>query len=100
MIKRIHPIFENYKILFAISINFFPALSAICNIYKIPYISVIVDCPVFELYSHEIQNPVNRIFIFDREQWKIFHKYNPDCIFHLPLCADINSYSNRSFKTE
>lgn len=93
LIKHISPILENNKILFVMSINFFPALSAICNIYKIPYVSLIVDCPVWELYSHEIQNPVNRIFIFDKMQWLKFQKYNPASIFHLPLSADINSYS-------
>ena len=38
------------------SINFFPFLAEVCNIYHIRYLSWIVDSPVMELYSTSIQN--------------------------------------------
>lgn len=47
------------------SINFYPVLSEICNIMKIPYICWTVDSPVMELYSDSYSNEWNRIFLFD-----------------------------------
>ena len=50
---------------FVFTVNFFPVISEVCNIFRIPYVSWIVDCPVMELYSHSIRNQCNRIFLFD-----------------------------------
>lgn len=74
---------------FVFSINFFPQLSEVCNIFHIRYISWIVDSPVMELYTASIQNSCNRIFIFDREQFNNISPFNPDCIFHFPLAVNI-----------
>ena len=76
------------------SINFFPIISEVCRIYKVPYICQTVDCPVFELYSHSIKNEWNRIFCFDYAQYLEFHPNNPDCIFYLPLAADVEHYDS------
>ena len=38
---------KNVDVIF--TINFYPFISEVCNIYKIPYISWIVDSPVVEL---------------------------------------------------
>ncbi len=70
------------------SINFFPIVSEVCNIFHIPYICWVVDCPVMELYSHSIRNPWNRIFLFDYAMYEEFHPQNPQGIFYLPLGAD------------
>ena len=71
-----------------ISINYYPILSSICNIFKIRYISWTVDSPVMELYSHTISNEWNRTFLFDRIQYETFHPLNPDRIFYLPLAVN------------
>lgn len=94
LVKRISKLISDASPLFVISINFFPALSSVCNIYKVPYISIIVDCPVWELYSYEVANPVNHIFVFDRIQWKRISPQNPSGVIHLPLCADTKTFSN------
>ncbi len=70
------------------SINFFPIVSEVCNIFHIPYACWVVDCPVMELYSHSIRNPWNRIFLFDYAMYEEFHPQNPQGIFYLPLGAD------------
>lgn len=77
---------SNYDFVF--SINFFPFISEVCNIFKICYICWTVDCPVMELYSNSIQNPWNRIFMFDRAQYEEFYAQNPSCIFYLPLASN------------
>lgn len=70
------------------SINFFPVVSDVCNIFKIPYVCWIVDSPVMELYAYAIRNPWNRIFLFDYALFEEFSGENPDCIFYLPLGAN------------
>ena len=70
------------------SINFFQIVSEVCNIFQIPYVCWVVDCPVMELYSHSIRNPWNRIFLFDYAMYEEFHPQNPQGIFYLPLGAD------------
>lgn len=76
------------------SINFFPIISEICNIYKIPYICWTVDCPIMELYSDAIKNPYNRIFLFDHAQYHEFSPKNPNCIFYLPLASYVKQFDN------
>ena len=71
------------------TINFFPAISEVCNIFKIPYICWIVDSPVLELFSKSIQNPCNRIFVFDRMQYRDIVQFNPEHIFYFPLAVNI-----------
>lgn len=70
------------------SINFFPVVSEVCNIFHIPYVCWIVDSPVMELYSHSIRNSWNRIFLFDYALFEEFRGENPRGIFYLPLGAD------------
>lgn len=76
------------------TINFFPVISDVCNILKIPYISWIVDSPVMELFTKSIQNPCNRVFLFDREQYRELASYNPNGIFHFPLAVNVNDKQN------
>ena len=73
---------------FVFSINYYPFLSEVCNIYKIRYICQTVDSPVIDLFSCTVKNEWNRIFLFDLSQYKEFHPLNPDCIFHLPLATN------------
>ncbi|MGN0350667.1 MAG: DUF3880 domain-containing protein [Roseburia sp.] len=81
---------KNYSFVF--TINFFPTISEICNIYKLTYLSLIVDSPVMELYSNSICNSCNRIFLFDRALYEEFSPYNPDGIFHLPLATNVSRW--------
>ena len=75
---------------FVFSINFFPNVSDVCNIFHIRYFSWTVDSPVMSIFTKQIGNEWNRTFLFDREQYKDVYKYNPDRIFHLPLAANVN----------
>lgn len=71
------------------TINFYPAISEVCNIFKIPYICWVVDSPILELFSKSIQNPCNRIFVFDHMQYQDIAQYNPGHIFYFPLAVNI-----------
>lgn len=77
---------KSYHMVFGI--NFFPVISEVCKIFKLPYVCWIVDSPVMELYSHSIRNHWNRIFLFDYALYEEFAPENPECIFYLPLGAN------------
>ena len=79
---------------FVFSINFYPFISEVCNIFKIRYLCWTVDSPVAELYSPAIYNEWNRIFLFDSAQYNSFIHYNPNCIFHLPLASNPARWSS------
>lgn len=77
---------KKYDMVF--SINFFPIVSDVCNIFKIPYVCWIVSSPLMELYAYAIRNAWNRIFMFDYAMYEEFAGENPDCIYYLPLGAN------------
>ncbi len=81
---------KDYRFVF--TVNFFPAISECCNIYHIPYLSLIVDSPVLELFSTSIANPWNRIFLFDHALYEEFVHFNPLCIFYLPLAVNVKRW--------
>lgn len=77
---------------FVFSINFFPAISYTCEKLKVPYVCWSVDSPVPELFSNALKNSCNRIFLFDRAQYDFFSPINPDCIYYLPLAANVRRW--------
>lgn len=79
---------------FVFSINFFPAISYTCNHFKIPYVCWSVDSPVPELFSNALKNEWNRIFLFDRAQYELFHPINPEHIFYLPLATNVKRWED------
>ena len=80
---------DNYDFVF--TINFYPAISEVCNIYKIPYVCWSVDSPVLELYAKSMTNDYNRVFLFDYGQYQELMPLNPKRIFHLPLATNVAS---------
>lgn len=80
----------NYEFVF--SINFFPIISRLCNVLKIPYVCWLVDSPVFQMYSDAVQGEYNRIFIFDRALYEQYYPKNPEGIFHLPLATNTDHW--------
>ncbi|MCR4806605.1 MAG: DUF3880 domain-containing protein [Lachnospiraceae bacterium] len=74
------------------SINYYPAISEVCRIYKVIYASQTVDSPIFTLFDKSIKNETNRIFLFDRAQYELFSPFNPDCIFHRPLISSVERF--------
>nr|WP_297705504.1 glycosyltransferase [uncultured Butyrivibrio sp.] len=89
--------------LFIFSINYFPFLSILCQRLGILYVAVSVDCPVFEIFHTSIRNRVNRVFLFDRQQYLSVKDENPECIFHLPLgsaCERTSALLGNEFKPQ
>lgn len=90
-IKGLSETLSRERYAFVFSVNFFPSVSDICSILGIPYVCLIVDSPVLELFSKSLKNECNRIFLFDRRLYEDFHPKNPGCIFHIPLAANVRA---------
>lgn len=88
-IKGLNELLKQDTYSFIFSINFFPSVSDVCNIWGIPYLCLIVDSPVLELFSTSLANPCNKVFLFDRQLYNDFHHINPDRIFHIPLATNV-----------
>lgn len=88
-IKGLNELLKQDTYSFIFSINFFPSVSDVCNIWGIPYLCLIVDSPVLELFSTSLTNPCNKVFLFDRQLYNDFHHINPDGIFHIPLATNV-----------
>lgn len=103
-VREVSKVLEEHPCDIAFSINFFPFLSDVCNIFHIRYVSWTVDSPVMELYSKQIKNKWNRTFIFDKADFLDVREFNPDCIFYLPLGANTAKkeklFTGDSLKTE
>ena len=83
---------EEHGPVFVYGVNYYPAISEVCRIYNVVYISQTVDSPIFTLFDKSIQNPTNRILLFDRAQYDLFSKYNMDGILHLPLASAVDRF--------
>lgn len=91
-IQNVEKIFKQGRPLFVFSINFYPAVAQICEIYGVLYLCWTVDSPVPELFSTAITCKTNRIFLFDYAQYSYFSPYNQEGIFHLPLASCVERF--------
>lgn len=90
-IKLVNDRLANDSFLFVFSINFFPGISDLCQIYGIPYVCWTVDSPLIELYSKSICNSVNRIFVFDKSQFESVSKFTNNVAL-LPLATNVTRW--------
>lgn len=91
VVDGLSKVFDKEKYMFVFSINFFPAVSEICQVYGVPYVCWTVDSPVMELFSPSLKNSVNRVFFFDRAQYEYFGKGLANC-FYLPLATNVSRW--------
>lgn len=68
--------------------DYFPLISMLCEINKIPYISWIYDCPQLTLQSVTLKNSNNYIFCFDRLFTERLVQMGAQNCFHFPLAGD------------
>ena len=91
-VQLVEQVLQNDRPLFIFSINFYPVIADICQIYKIPYLCWTVDSPVPELFSQSICHNTNHIFLFDYAQYEQFSPYNPTGVHYLPLAANTERF--------
>lgn len=69
------------------SYDYFPLISMICDINKIPYISWVYDCPQYTLQSETLKNKFNYIFCFDKSYAERLNHMGAVNCFHFPLAG-------------
>ncbi len=80
---------EGFGLIF--SFDFFPVISRVAMKLEIPYISWIYDMPHITLYSPEVKNEVNHIFIFDYDLYlKLMEKGYSSHLYYMPLGVNVN----------
>lgn len=85
------------------SYDYFPLISMICEINKIPYISWIYDCPQYTLMSKTLSNECNYIYCFDRIFTSRLQKMGAVHCTHYPLShmpllkKDMESINGKAF---
>ncbi|MBE5894758.1 MAG: spore maturation protein CgeB [Lachnospiraceae bacterium] len=93
-VTDVSSILKKHTVLFVFSVNFFPAVSDTCELFRVPYVSWTVDSPVMELFSPALSNKCNRTFLFDRAQYEYFRPKNPEGIFYLPLATNTERWDS------
>lgn len=74
------------------SFDYFPLLSMIAHVIKIPYLSWVYDCPMYTLLSKTIQNPENCIFCFDEKYSMELQARGAAHVCCFPLGTDCNGF--------
>lgn len=80
------------------SFDYFPVLSMIAHVAKIPYMSWIYDCPLDTLLSKTVANPENYIFCFDQHYASELSGRNENSVYYFPLGTDYDGFQNRISK--
>ncbi len=70
------------------SCDYLPVLSDYAQNHNIIYISWVYDCPHYTLLSRTIYNSVNRIHVFDRNQYNELVSYGCTNVYHQPLAVN------------
>ncbi len=67
------------------SFDYYPCISDACQKYNTPYVSWVFDCPHYTLDSHTITNPVNKVFVFDKERYRQMKAKGTTTVRYSPL---------------
>ena len=76
---------HHHKAEAAFSFDYFPLISSICEVNKIPYLAWIYDCPMYTLMSPTLSNSFNYIFCFDEAYAVRLQQEGAKNCFHFPL---------------
>ncbi len=75
------------------SFDFFPAIAEVCQKNNVPYVSWVFDCPHYPLFSPSVNNPVNRIFVFDKDLHLKLKDKGIYTVYHSPLAVNVKRLS-------
>lgn len=82
---------NNYDVIF--SINYIPDISIIANEKNILYISWTYDSPNTSPLEPTLQNSINRVFIFDSDEYQKLKEAGIKNIYYLPLAVNVERLS-------
>ena len=71
------------------TVNYYPAISNLCNHHGIRYVSWIYDAPYRRLFSETVVNPCNQIYVFDRKLYLECHNAGISTVHYLPMAVNV-----------
>lgn len=72
------------------SYDYFPLISMLCDMNRLPYVSWIYDCPMNTLMSGTLRNESNYIFCFDALYTEKLCALGAKHVYHFPLAVEGN----------
>lgn len=78
---------------FFFTMNYFSAISNICNAYGVKYVSWTCDNPLIAMYDESVFHACNYIFAFDKSNYLEFKDRGVKHIYHLPLAVNTSRLS-------
>lgn len=97
--KAFDDMFIQNKYLFVFSFNYFPSVSNGCKRQNIKYLAFVYDNPLTSLFSYTIINPINYVFIFDKNLFNKLSSYGINTVYYLPLCVNAERFDRMNFPT-
>lgn len=88
--ERMNRLLQKKRYDAVISFDFFQIISRVCNEHSIPYISWVWDSPQINLYSKEVFNACNYIFLFDKEAYEELTEIGVKTMYYLPLAVNVD----------
>ncbi|MFA9377776.1 MAG: DUF3880 domain-containing protein [Lachnotalea sp.] len=89
---------SDYNLVF--TLNYYPAVSEGCNQTNAKYASWIYDSPFVKLYSANIINKCNYIFIFDKFTFNELSSKGIKTVYYLPLAVNTKRLSQLQFSSQ
>lgn len=77
---------ESYEFFF--TMNYFPAISNLCEQMHLRYVCWTCDNPLIGMYDRSVFNDCNRIFTFDQSNYLEFRARGVRHIYHMPLAVN------------
>lgn len=77
---------------YVVSLNYYPNISKQCEMYCLPYISIVYDSPLSYLYSCTVINSCNYIFLFDKTWYHELKQGGITNAYYLPLPINVERY--------
>ena len=74
------------------TVNIWPPVARVCHEAGLPYVAWSYDSPQNLPEITDLNYDTNFLYIFDREEAKIYHSKGIDRIFHMPLATDTDTW--------
>ena len=86
--EEIGALLDREPVDFLFTVNYFAAISDLCESRRIPYVVWTCDNPLISMYHRSLFNSCNRIFTFDMTNYLELKGMGVERVYHLPLGVD------------
>lgn len=72
------------------SLNYWKSVAIACDQEHVPYIAWGYDCPLSMKIMESLHYPTNYLFVFDKEQYRIYKQKGFKNVYHIPLAVNVD----------